>query len=228
MRSCSGRCYHAHLIIVQTVKITLWINVGSVYSSLPIWRISSYEILRRFKVNKYQYHGPLTRYVKLRVAHAPGMPGTFSPPPRVGDTDMHHDMCVTHVPWYMPGSLTSGFLRSRRQGKRSRHFRRMPNPQFYVSDKRPMQPFSPASPWTWGHFPLNHLKLSRVECTESVSSQHHSDIHPGLRVLPLPLSSHFRKLVKQYSCLQQWHFRPSFYRKTKYNYVHSTVRAYVS
>ena len=26
-------------------------------------------------------HGPPTRYVKLRVAHAPGMPGTFSPPP---------------------------------------------------------------------------------------------------------------------------------------------------
>ena len=25
-------------------------------------------------------HGPLTRYVKLRVLHAPGMPGTFSPP----------------------------------------------------------------------------------------------------------------------------------------------------
>ena len=25
------------------------------------------------------HHGPLARYVKLRVAHAPGMPGTFSP-----------------------------------------------------------------------------------------------------------------------------------------------------
>ena len=25
------------------------------------------------------HHGPLTRYVKLQVAHAPGMPGTFSP-----------------------------------------------------------------------------------------------------------------------------------------------------
>ena len=25
------------------------------------------------------YHGPLTRYVRLCVAHAPGMPGTFSP-----------------------------------------------------------------------------------------------------------------------------------------------------
>ena len=25
-------------------------------------------------------HGPLIRYVQLGVAHAPGMPGTFSPP----------------------------------------------------------------------------------------------------------------------------------------------------
>ena len=24
-------------------------------------------------------HGPLVRYVKLQVAHAPGIPGTFSP-----------------------------------------------------------------------------------------------------------------------------------------------------
>ena len=29
-------------------------------------------------------------YVKLRVAHAPGMPGTFSPPPQVSDLYMHH------------------------------------------------------------------------------------------------------------------------------------------
>ena len=31
-------------------------------------------------------HWPLTRYVKLRVAHAPGMPGTFSPPPTSKET----------------------------------------------------------------------------------------------------------------------------------------------
>ena len=30
-------------------------------------------------VSKPSHHGPLTRYVKLQVAHAPGMPGTFSP-----------------------------------------------------------------------------------------------------------------------------------------------------
>ena len=42
--------------------------------------------------------GPLARYLKLQVAHAPGIPGTFSPPPRVSDPDMYHGTCVTHVP----------------------------------------------------------------------------------------------------------------------------------
>ena len=36
--------------------------------------------------------GPVARYAKLRVAHAPGMPGTFPPPPRISDPDMHHVM----------------------------------------------------------------------------------------------------------------------------------------
>ena len=31
-------------------------------------------------------HGPLTREAKLRVAHAPGMPGRFSPPPTSKET----------------------------------------------------------------------------------------------------------------------------------------------
>ena len=79
---------------------------------------------------------PLARYVILRVAHAPGMPGTFPPPPRVSDPDMHHGTCVRHVPWCMPGSLTSGFIWSRGRGIRSRHSRRMRNPQFYVPGKR--------------------------------------------------------------------------------------------
>ena len=83
-------------------------------------------------------HGPLTRYIKLWVAHAPGMPGTFSPPPRVSNPDMHHGTCVTHVPWCMPGSLTSGLVWCRWRGKRSRHSRRMPHPQFYISGKRSM------------------------------------------------------------------------------------------
>ena len=35
---------------------------------------------------------------KIADAHAPGMPGTFSPQPRVSDPDMHHGSCVTHAP----------------------------------------------------------------------------------------------------------------------------------
>ena len=54
---------------------------------------------------------------KIAGAHAPGMPGTFSLSPHVSDPDMHYGTCVTHVPGCMPGSLTSGFLRNRRQGK---------------------------------------------------------------------------------------------------------------
>ena len=43
-------------------------------------------------------HGPLTKYVQLRVAHVPGMPEMFFPPPRDSVPDTHHGTCVTHVP----------------------------------------------------------------------------------------------------------------------------------
>ena len=85
------------------------------------------------------FHGPLARYVKLRVTHAPGMPGTLSPTTRVSDPDMHYGTCVTHVPRCMPGSLTTGFLWCRWRGKRSRHSRRMRNQQFCASGKRTIQ-----------------------------------------------------------------------------------------
>ena len=52
--------------------------------------------------------------------------------------DMHHGMRMMHVPWCMPGSLTSCYLWNRWQGKCYRHYRRMRNPQFYVSGKRPI------------------------------------------------------------------------------------------
>ena len=83
-------------------------------------------------------NAPLARYVKLRAANAPGVPGTFSPPPLIIAPDLHRGTCVTHVPWCMSGSIISGFLWSWWRGKRSRHSRRMRNPQFYTSGKRPI------------------------------------------------------------------------------------------
>ena len=87
-------------------------------------------------------HGPLVRYVKLLVEHAPGMPGTFPRHREIASRhasrhvhdDMRHGTCMTHVPW----SPTNGFLWCWWRGKSSRHSRRMLNPQFYVSGKRSM------------------------------------------------------------------------------------------
>ena len=39
-----------------------------------------------YPVGLFHWHGPFTRYVKSRVVHASGMPGTFSPPPNLTET----------------------------------------------------------------------------------------------------------------------------------------------
>ena len=82
-----------------------------------------------------------TRYVKLWVAHAPGMPGTFFS----RDSGLSIPTCimaVTHLLWCMPGLLSDDLLWNRWRGKRSRHSRCMRNPQIYVSGKRPMPPLT--------------------------------------------------------------------------------------
>ena len=82
-------------------------------------------------------HGPLTRYAKSRVAHNRECRGRFP---------LHHGLaiptCITARAWCTcrdtPATLISGFLWSRWRGKRSRHSRRMRNPQFCVSGKSPI------------------------------------------------------------------------------------------
>ena len=119
---------HSHILLPSWMPLTK--------SRDGVTRIT--VILFYFIVGNTSPNGPLARYLKLRVAYAPGIPGTFSSPPRVSDPDMHHGTCMIHAQWWMPGSLTSGFLWSRWQGKCSRHSRRMRNPQFCISGKRPI------------------------------------------------------------------------------------------
>ena len=92
------------------------------------WLSTKFEIVRPLAnstpVYRFPDNGPLARYVKLRVVHVPGMPGTFSPPPRVSYHDIHHGTCVTL-------KLVAG--------KTFPTFRRMCNLQLYVSGKRPMK-----------------------------------------------------------------------------------------
>ena len=78
--------------------------------------------------------------------------------PLVRDPGVYHGMCVTHVPWCMQGSRNP-----RWRGKRSRHSRRMRNPQFYVFGKRPM-----AKWWSMAcrlaANCLGHIVWSRFSC----------------------------------------------------------------
>ena len=120
--------WQASRMLLRMVKFP----IHNKYADLP--RIG--PMLARFQLLSGPLYGPLARYLILRVAHAPGMPGTFSLPPRVSYTHMHHATCDTHVPWCMPGSLTSGLLWSRWQRRHSRNSWRMRNPQLYISCKR--------------------------------------------------------------------------------------------
>ena len=83
-------------------------------------------------------HGILTRYVKLRVAHAPGMPGTLSLAAHFKEN------CYSAI----PACITARASRTCRDacrgclpavaGKTFPAFPAHAHPQFYVSGKRPM------------------------------------------------------------------------------------------
>ena len=105
----------------STWEYRVYILVGR-DKTMAQWTFDSNRVMKRQALSK-QFsitfdlslfiHGPLTRWAKLSVGRALGMPGTFSPPrlqrnPLVSDPDMHHGTCVTHVPWCMSGSLTRG------------------------------------------------------------------------------------------------------------------------
>ena len=113
-------------------------------------------------------HGPLARYVNWRVAYAPGMPGTFSPP-LVNDPDIHHDTCVTHVPWCMPGSLTSGFHKLV-AWKTFQHYQRMRTRNFTYLARGPW----PMASWFASTMQsMTHLKwcMCTVAVVESMGFQ---------------------------------------------------------
>ena len=84
-------------------------------------------------------HGPLTRYVKLQVAHAPGMPGAFSPAADFkGNRELAIPACITARAW---GTCRDA-CRDRLPVVAEKTFPAFPahaHPQFYVSGKRPIR-----------------------------------------------------------------------------------------
>ena len=108
------------------------------------------------------------------------MPGTFSPPPRVSDPDIHHGTCVTHVPWCMPGSLTSGFLWSRRRRKtipafpvhaqpaisriwKEAHGHTLRDPSAQEAPRYPFGDFNTPGPRKWPPHSRRHFQMHCLE-----------------------------------------------------------------
>ena len=86
-----------------------------------------YDVLNFFvnTLNRHSQGELLVSYQirQIAVCACAGNAGNVFSPLRVSDADMQHGTCVTAL-------LTSGFLWSRRRGKRSRHCLCMRNPQF--------------------------------------------------------------------------------------------------
>ena len=90
-----------------------------------LWVLLSAARIAVRALNCITYHGPLTRYVKLQVAHAPGMPGTFSPAADFkGNRKLAIPTCITAVR-DARAVMHVGIAHLRWRGKRSRHSRRM-------------------------------------------------------------------------------------------------------
>ena len=97
-------------------------------------------------------HGSLTRYVKLRFAHAPGIPGTFSPSPTSKKTASYRSRHTSRHVRHARAVMHVGIDNLRWRGKRSRHLRGMRNPQFCVSGKRPIAGLYPSVCQTLSHY----------------------------------------------------------------------------
>ena len=86
-----------HTLLDVWLLIHIWIKVGPYYWKRPPpqWLIALFYIVLRF-LPIIRFNGPLSRYVKLRIASARGM--SFSMPSRVSNPDMHRGTCVTRSP----------------------------------------------------------------------------------------------------------------------------------
>ena len=82
------------------LKFWWWRSSNSLHKYICSWHGLHHQFFcswASYQIRKIAdcVHGPLIRYVKLRIAHAPGMPGSFSPQPRVSDPDMHQGAAGT-------------------------------------------------------------------------------------------------------------------------------------
>ena len=127
--SCTASQYTLHFVTLMQVQLNVTFFMSeTLYPSAilliiswhHIWRLSIYDI------DKIRL-GPLTRYVKLQVDHAPEIPEMFFPPQTSKETaslwSWHTSRHVCHARAVMRVGIAHPWWR----GKRSRHSRHMCN-----------------------------------------------------------------------------------------------------
>ena len=151
-KSCSSlnrsNTFVTAMLCVMPYWVAMYLSYLSKYtlSTLPspsgfpaISLLSGNQLMINLQmINTGMKHGPLIRYMKLWVAHALGMPGTFSQPPTSKKTVSYRSQHASRHVRHARGVKHVGIANPMWWEKRSRHSRRMCNPQFYVSGKRPM------------------------------------------------------------------------------------------
>ena len=105
-----------HLVTLELCNLDVSVTVFRVLFSLVISFVLIFDTPINFQPNhrvggmsqtSIDYtsigswpHGPLTRWVKLLFVHAPGIPGTFSPPPTSKEThQLLIPACTTARAW---------------------------------------------------------------------------------------------------------------------------------
>ena len=96
------------------MMIALWIAFHcNIFPWVQLAQISQHWCREWLGAEQVTSHGPLARYVncglRMRRECRERFPRhRFQRKPLVRDPGMHHDTCVSHVPWCMSGSLTRG------------------------------------------------------------------------------------------------------------------------
>ena len=110
----------------------------SLCNHMSTYGLASPSPIDHMKTSLSFKHGPLARYVKLQVAHAPGMSGTFSPADDFkGNRYLAIPACITARAW----RTCRDACRDRLPAVTEITFPAFPahaHPQFCVSGKRPM------------------------------------------------------------------------------------------
>ena len=150
--TCVGRCltwennFHAN---ISNYLLFILMYFPGIMTSILVIHVKNIHVV--------QIHEILARRVKLWVAHAPGMPGTFSPPPTSKETCSKQSQHASRHVRDARAVMQVGIANPRWRVKRSRHSWHMRNPQFYVSGKRPIATPSPNGTKYHQHHGVIHL-----------------------------------------------------------------------